>query len=531
MKIRNLGQIGMITDYDAVDIPPNGWEYLLNLRCWNGSVQPVDGASAFTSWTNTGTELCYAHALIPYVGVGGTYWVYAYDDDGDGQAEAIYYYNGSTDTEITRDSGATPYTPAATDNWNVCYYNNIVILNNGVDVPQYWAGTGDCDDLPYASGAAWGNFDTNDSGGTNTYLAKVIRAYKGMLIALNITEAGTNYPTMIHWSDIADPGELPGWDYRDATSLSGRSMLSDTSGVALDAVQLRDVLVLYKTDAIYTASLINAQFVLNIRPISTQYGLWTTNCAVDIGGLHVCLGDGRIYTFDGTTVKDILSGRVAKEFFSKIDPDYYHRAFVTHYQKYSEVMFCYPSVGSIWADYALVWNYKDNTWYYRTIPPCSMMATGMVTTPAFPLTYNTAGSITYNSAGGQTYNIEEFSPIGDTLVAASAQLKQFDSGVTEDPILGRRSNLLPNTADDWVMTKVVKPLATGAAFNFELGKQYYLDGPITWEPVQVFDPGVTRRLFYRSTSPVKAVRISQQTTGFSWTLSGIDTEDAPAGQR
>ena len=223
VKVTGLGDVGMITDVDASELPVNGWTSLLNVRCKHGRLEPVDGYQDVTSWTNVGSEEVYAHTLGTVQTATSFYWVYPYDDDGDGQCEAIYADTGAAVTDITRNAGGTAYTGTSTDLWNTCWYNGVIVLNNGEDCPQYWTGdtSDDCVDLPYIAGNTWDNTDSGAADGTDEYHAKVIRSFRNFLFALDITETiggtTTNYPQMVHWSSIADPGNLPSWDYSDAT--------------------------------------------------------------------------------------------------------------------------------------------------------------------------------------------------------------------------------------------------------------------------------------------------------------------------
>jgi hypothetical protein len=277
VQVRDLGAIGMISDIDASDLPPNGWTYINNARCKNKKIEPVNGYADITAVTNvTGSDPdVYFHAIGSLQLSTGFVLLAAYDTDGDGAVEAIYEFDGTsttTLTDVTRTSGA--YTCSSTDYWTACNYHGYLILNNGVDAPQYYGeGMSNCADLPYVSGSAWTSFDTDDSGTANAYTAKVVRAYKDLLIALDITEDTTRYPQMIHWSDVADPTNLPEWDYADAGSLSGRAELSATAGALKDALVLRDSLVIYSENAIYLANFIGGQFVLNFKPVTTTYGI------------------------------------------------------------------------------------------------------------------------------------------------------------------------------------------------------------------------------------------------------------------
>lgn len=541
VSVKGLGDVGMITDVDAPVLPDNGWTLLDNVRCIHGRIEPVDGYADITAWSNVGTREVYAHTLQPIETNVAYYIAYPYDDDGDGQAEAIYVYDGTaTPVDITRSAGASPYTGTASDLWTSAFYNGLILLNNGKDCPQYWDGdvANDCVNLPWtlAGSDTWDNTDGGAVDGSDEYHAKVIRSFKNFLFALDITETigGTTayYPQMVHWSSIADPGNLPSWDYSDATEESGRVSLTETAGRVLDALSLGEQLVLYKEDAIYLCAFTGGQFVFQVRVQSTSHGLWASNCAVDIGGRHVCLGDGVVYTFDGATPTNILEGKLADEFFSKIDSDNYKKVFLTHSKEYSEVWICFPEIGETWANKALVWSYRTNTWFYRSIPKSSKIVAGVVneTTASDAWDDGTETTLAWDSETTLAWEGRTYSPVGDILIAASDQLIKFGQNSTTDAVQVVRTNIIVEDPTSWYMTRAMYPVGTGESFQIAIGGQTYIDGPVYWEPAQTFTPGTTRKLDWRTTYPIKAIQVNCD-SGNAWTFDSYMIDHVKSGER
>jgi hypothetical protein len=57
--------------------------------------------------------------------------------------------------------------------------------------------------------------------------AAALRSYKSFLIALNVTKAGVNFPSLVKWSDVAPNNVAPTtWDETDTTKLAGENPLS-----------------------------------------------------------------------------------------------------------------------------------------------------------------------------------------------------------------------------------------------------------------------------------------------------------------
>lgn len=529
VTVKGLGDVGMITDVDAPELPVNGWTNLLNMRCVHGRIEPMDGYADVTSWLNVGTKDVYAHALGKLETTTSFYWVYPYDDDGDGQCEAIYAMNASgTVTDITRSAGASPYTGTSTDLWQTAFYNGLLILNNGSDCPQYWDGdtSNDCVNLPWDATHDWDDID----GAATEYHAKVIRSFKNFLFALDITEGTTNYHQMVHWSSVADPGARPSWDYSLATEESGRVNLTETSGHVLDCIPYKENLIVFKEDAIHTANYVGGQFVFQFRVASTSHGLWAPNCCVEANGLLYCLGDGVVYTFDGVTPRNILEGKLADELFEQIDVAEYKKCFLTHHKEENEVWICFPQSGDTWATKCLIHNFGNGTWYYRTIPASSTIKTGIIEEASDDDAWDYESSLAWNAETVEAWDERAYSPIGDTLVAASGQLIQFGQGVTSDTIEAVRTDIVVEDPTSWYMTRTMYPVGTGSAFNIAIGGQKFVDGPVFWETEQSFTPGETRKLDWRTTYPVKAIQVTYSGSG-TFTFDSYVIDHVKTGER
>lgn len=545
-RIKGLGTVGLITDPDPHAVPPNGWSTLHNVRCIDGAIEPVVGYATATTGTSAlspsgTTQDLHVHQQAVVTNSSNFYFVFAMDTDDDGDAESLYTWDGDTSNAIvdrTRTTGA--YTGAADDLWQMCEFNGLVVATNGVDAPQYWGPLmTDFTYLPYDGSTTWSlvgaetEFDTDNDGNTNEYLCKVIRSFKNHLFALSITEdvgatpTTTVYPQMVHWSHPADAGTVPTtWDYNDATHDAGRAVLTETRGEVLDLLPLGDIAIIYKEDAIYRCSYVGGQSIFDFDLITTQYGLWATNCVVDIGGRHVCLGDGVVYTHSGGQIQNILEGRAANDLFNEIDETNFKKTFLYHRKIENEVWICYPQAGETWCSKALIWNYFNNTWHTRALPNCSSIVGGIIiTTPNS--TWDAESSLEWDDESDLDWSSQSYSPLADTPVAGSQQLMKFEGETTDIPI-AQREGIVIEEEDDWFMIRELFPRASGDPFTVMLGYQDSLESPINWGSSQVFTPGTDHKLDERLSGRTFALRITGTGT---WKLSSIGIDYDKAGRR
>jgi len=252
---------------------------------------------------------------------------------------------------------------------------------------------------------------------------------------------------------------------------------------------------------------------------------------VDIGGRHVCLGDGRLYVHDGHATQDILEGRNADVLFESIDSTFYESTFLAHNVSKSEVWICYPT-STVFCNEALIWNYKTDTFFTRQIPDLRHATTGLITSGTS--TAWSGGTGTAWSALTGSWGKRLYSPIGDTFIGAGEKILQFESGNLEDTATmdcySQRNNFNLGDEDDWHMITAVYPRAAGDAFQIRVGSQAYIDAPIAWEDAQTFTPGTDDKVDIRSSGPFHAVQF-RSTADVSWSVSGYTIHFEKEGQR
>jgi hypothetical protein len=550
-RIKGLGDVGLITDRDAHDLPQNGWSTLHNIRCDNGAIEPVVGYEDATTGTSAlspsgTTEDVHVHQLGLIQDDADFYFVFAWDSDDDGDPEKLYTWDGDVGTasvDRTRTTGA--YTGTASDLWVFSEFNGLIIATNGVDAPQYWGpDLTDFTYLPYdgtttwveVAGAGETEFDTDDdaSSTTNNYKAKVIRPLKNYLFALGITEevgaskTATFYPQLVHWSNPADPGTVPtSWDYNTASNDAGRTPLPESAGQLLDLIPMGDIGILYTETSYYRVSYIGGEFIWDFDIIASDRGLWATNCAVDIGGgRHVCLGNGVVFMHSGGEPTDILEGFAAKALFDAIDEVEYKKTFLYHRKNEQEVWICYPAAGETWCTAAYVYNYHNRTWHTRDLPPCSSIVDGIITASE-NADWDSEAVLDWDSEGDLDWASRAYSPIADTPIAGGQQLVKF-MGETSDSPVAQKEGVLIEDNDDWHMIRRLMPRATGDSMSVQVGTQDVVDGLITWESAQTFTPGTDYKLDERVSSRVFSLRVTGTGT---WRLSEIGVDFTKVGRR
>ena len=101
-------------------------------------------------------------------------------------------------------------------------------------------------------------------------------------------------------------------------------------------------------------------------------------------------------------------------------------------------------------------------------------------------------------------------------------------GQTSDEVYAEKTDLMPGQVDTEFMLREIIPHADGDAFTVRVGKQDVLDDTVSWEEGQTFTPGTSRKLDFRTSGPVFAIKFSGNG---DWRISAYTVDFAKKGTR
>lgn len=349
-----LGRIGTNKDVQPHELPDNAWSDGANMRFRNGHMERMKGEQQIFA---TPTQAPYW--LQAYYQGGNRWWVHA-------GLTGIFADNGTTRKDITPTS---PPTGAIDDRYTGGVLNGVLVANNGKDEPWYWGGGS-------------GTMQTL-TGWNVQHRAASIRPFKNVLVALNITKNWSttkdNYPHMVKWSDVADPGTVPGsWDHTDKTKLAGEIDLSEEPSLMVDQLPLGDVNVIYKENSMYAMQATGGMDVFRFQRLPGNVGALARGCIASTPKGHVVLTHGDVILHSGQGPRSIINGRLRSWLWKTIDDTSRGRAFVCTNPQMKEVWVCFPELGATACTMAAVWNWDDDTWAIRTMANTTYGATGQL---------------------------------------------------------------------------------------------------------------------------------------------------------
>ena len=536
VPIRSLGKIGVITDVNAFDLPPEALSSARNVRFSKGNItnahvwreaiaSPTGGSPVFTFTAERTNQPDY----LGYVTSDGK----------------VYHVLNGTADEVSI-SGYVPATSTAVRSFTTL--QGVYYSNQEDRVPWFYKSTS-------TDYAVLTNWDTN-------HRCKVLRGFKDYLIALNVTKSAVVYPNMVKWSNIALYDAVPdSWDPADTTKSAGENTIAEIQTDILDGMTLRNSFIVYATDQAWVMEYSAGPDVFQFYKLFGDRGIASTNCVTEVDGLHFVLDDDDIYMHDGVSPpKSIVDKRVKNHIFRNMDLTKAEKFFVYHERSASEVWFCFNSklgnlkwLGSActYCNYAAVYNYSEDTWTFHDLPNVSSMSSvGWQITPTYAttsLTYDTAGSSYADLIPNNTNNTFAASVAEGTI--ATTRITQVDSGLGTSLPFSAASELavVPYTErtgldlDELVPElksyknyRAVYPQVTvedaSAPFSFKFGGVDMPAQELEWDTLQTFEPTTEYKLDTRSRGRYLAWYFEGANNN-TYSLSGFDLDFVSASRR
>jgi hypothetical protein len=431
--------------------------------------------------------------------------------------QKTYYDDATAQVEIT--NGAR--TGGVDDRWCAGVFNGVYFQSNGVDVPQYWGGTGTLQNL---------------TGWPADYKAGFMRAFGNNLVCGDITRGGVRERGTLLWSDTADPGTLPAsWDIADASTDAGDEPLAETNGTLIDCLPLGDMNVVYKDDALHFMQRVQSNQIYRFGRLPGDTGLLARGCIAQYPGGHVYLGPNfDVLTHAGQGIESILEGRMRSWLASNINSATAQRSFLVTHPRTHEVLICFPSGSSTACDTALVWNYRDNTFSQRDLSNVTAGSLGQINLAA--------GTTWANIATTWATETREWATLGAIvneprliLARTDPKLVMFDSteqdAGSDFTATWERTGMHFGSPERVKMIRAVQPrlnAAAGTVVKIQVGASMTPDVAPTWSAAVSFTVGTDTQANTFATGKYLALRIFT-TAATAWRGRGVKLDVVPMG--
>ena len=460
-----------------------------------------------------GTPSAVPYSLLP-VQVGTTrYWLYA-------GLKKAYCVTGTTHTDLTRAAG--DYTGTATTGWVGCVINGFPILTNNTDAVQMWN--------PVSATQVLQALTTWPA----NYKCKSIRAHKGFLIAVNITDNTTPYPHRVLWSTQAEPGTVPvTWDVTDLSEDAGQVDIPGSDHL-VDSMTLGQVHLVYGEHSTTMMQAVASNDIFVFQNMYSQSGILAKNCVTSLDGAHVVLTPSDVVLITMGGIQSILDAKTRRWLFQNLDTTNYLLSFVTQNSYFNEVWVCFPSIGATSCDTALVYNTKNGAVTFRDLP--SIFTAGSGAVDAATVSAWASDSQAWDD-DVSNWNQAELTPDLQRLVLGGSgpglwltdSSGKFGSGYIAASM--ERVGLSLGMPGKRKLLRSLRPrmqAPNGTQVSIQLGAHEDLHGPVTWQAAKTFTVGSGFEVDSFAAGRYLAYRI-QTTNAVQWQIDSIDLDVAVLG--
>lgn len=429
VPLRDIGQLGVVTDIDPYDLAPNAFSFAKNVRIENNK---IERGSVFRT---IGGLLKNPRHLFGFSDKNTAAKLISVNDDG-----SVWQWS-PTGGHVT----VTPasYTPAVSSlPVTSCAINNTIFVNRPDRGPWFRSkdGTGEFKPLPEGAGL-W----------TSGVTAKTIASIKGVLVALNLTKSGVKYPNNVLWSNFVPLDSTPDWDITTKTfpsSSAGENTLAEMTEPITDALALKERLFIYARDEAWYMEYVGGNDMFKFDRAFDR-GVIGTNCVVETNGIHYVFGPNDIWAHDGVTQKSICQGIVRRYIFESMKKVDQNEFFVAHNPEQTEILFCYvsddkfvrfPAAKGRGCNRAAIYNYAAKTWYFADLPYITCSTRLVVTSPKqfsqTPATFNDQGG-SFSAQEGETklqFVMGSYANTTFDLACSLRTFSRFNSSATTFPL-------------------------------------------------------------------------------------------------
>ena len=553
-QLAMFGAGGVSLDRNAESLDPGQWSKLENIDSLSGEL-----ASA-----GTDRLLVTGCPIIPL-------WMFYYLDSGVGKifvsdGYRLYMYSSGAWANLA-------------DDWDggyvsFCVFLGTLVVNSQTNGPFYYGITPqptweELDTKPWNTlSVPWNNMSPESDllvslpgWFTNATCLQMV-AYKNFLVAIRLRDPARLSEYLYAWSASSPAGSIPGEWTPTATNDAGDGLLLDTPGVITAGLQMRDSLMIYKTDSIYRLDYTGGPFVMRSEKVTTEVGVNHPTAVTSLSDTHYLVTRAGLARYNGQNIGLLDFPRVQEKVRSWLRPgeggelvvtmanpgtqqiwfahkdtatgpyvvifkfDLQHDSFTTHnYSTDSLTAICNADIdaglsnGGLqrwdqltttpWTDLNESWNPAYSDYQVNTI----LMA--------MKASVNTGGGTGASPTSVISMYIHSGIPI-----SASGNNKGM---------IAVKHGIRLAQHNQRVIIRGLYPVATGDGnIMISLGKSYqsggHVDGDVIFDNPRAFRPGVTRRLPMRMIGDVFSLSISSN-DGRAWKLSSVGIDYEVLGDR
>jgi len=505
LRINEIGQVGLNTDLNPADLPPNACTLLQHVLAQDGQLR--------------GGLLKFALATLGCEPLFG-----ASHAQPDGQQWMLYSDGVKVYAQKLQDDplDITPSEGLPSGRVTFASLNTVLFVNHSEGGLFYWDGSGELQPAP---------------GWPETWKCQFIASLRYSLVALNMKEDGVQLPVKLRWSTSAEDGAIPAEWVPTLENSAGDDILGESSGGIVGAARAGDRLYVVKEDGTYEMVWVGQPSVFQTRRLS-DIGTSTPRGVTAVRDQLAIMTSNDVLLWSGNAFQSLIDRRVRRLFLEELSTASREQAVLYYHQPTSRL---YVGLANSGAGgrlrTALIYHAEENTWSHRILGKAYDFAEIRLGLDLSTATWDAADG-TWDAASG-VWEANVYRPTFAELVsfeqaagggyelALLTDLEVFAPSEAIQPVAGRAQRLgialgdaqgVADVHDVWLEMSGGN---TGVTIRF--GGQDTPTGPVTmWSPAFAVNPDVPQHFDPRVSGRYIAwdLAVSPENRG-AWRLGSI----------
>ena len=233
-----------------------------------------------------------------------------------------------------------------------------------------------------------------------------------------------------------------------ATNTAGSKRLTD-GNIIQTAVRSRGAVLVWTDTALYQMQFIGPPFTFGFKQLGSKCGCIGLHSAIDISGTSFWMGTDSFFMFDGAVRKIPCS--VQDYVFDDINQNSLQDIYCAANTDFNEVIWFYPSEGSLQIDRHVIFNYAEQLWYVGSLARSAWADRDVYPNP-YAAEYNSTDttatiSTIYGTKAGRTFVYAHETGVNAAGSAMTAYVESGDMDIADGDQFMSMSRFIPDFKD------------------------------------------------------------------------------------
>jgi len=167
----------------------------------------------------------------------------------------------------------------------------------------------------------------------------------------------------VRWSDANDPTNFSSGDAGDAFVTASKIV----KGLPLRGGGQNPAGLFWSLDSLIRCYYTGGTDVFAFDTITSQISILAANSVIEYDGIYFWIGRDRFMMYNGV-VREVPNNMNINYFFDGLNTNYANKIFAYKVPRFGEIWWCYPRGQATECTHAVIFNFRENTWYDTELP-------------------------------------------------------------------------------------------------------------------------------------------------------------------